>query len=189
MCGSSLTPRYGVNTTATSHEAISAKPTIQKIFPAYSPAPERAKPTGRKPIIVTSVPVSIGAAVELQAKVAAWIRSKPSSSLTTIISIAMIASSTSRPREMINAPRVTRSNSRPVISMITNTIDKVSGTAAATTSPTRNPRASRLMTITTARATKNFSMNSLTARLMFFAWSETLAKLTPSGRSAWIFAS
>jgi hypothetical protein len=39
--GGSFTPRYGVNTTATSQDEIRAKPTIQKILPAYSPAPER----------------------------------------------------------------------------------------------------------------------------------------------------
>ena len=44
--------------------------------PAYSPALDLAKPTGRKPAAVTSVPVSIGNAVELQAKVAACSRSK-----------------------------------------------------------------------------------------------------------------
>ena len=49
--------------TATTHEAIREKPTIQKIFPAYSPALDRAKPTGINPTTVTSVPDSIGAAV------------------------------------------------------------------------------------------------------------------------------
>ena len=53
--------------TATIHETISEKPTTQKMLPAYSPAVEAAKPTGRKPAMVTSVPVSIGAAVALQA--------------------------------------------------------------------------------------------------------------------------
>src|SRR5216117_3951787 len=63
MSGRSFTPRYGVKATATIHEAIKEKPTIQKIFPAYSPAVERAKPTGKNPITVTIVPASIGAAV------------------------------------------------------------------------------------------------------------------------------
>jgi multidrug efflux pump subunit AcrB len=52
-----------VNTTATIQEAISARPTTQKIPPAYSPALDLAKPTGRKPAAV------IGNAVEVQAKV------------------------------------------------------------------------------------------------------------------------
>ena len=56
-----------MKTTATIQEAISAKPTIQKMLPAYSPAVDRAKPTGMRPMIVTSVPESIGAAVWLQA--------------------------------------------------------------------------------------------------------------------------
>jgi hypothetical protein len=62
-----LTPRYGVKTTATTHDAISAMPTIQNILLVYSPAVERAKPLGMKPTAVTSVPDSIGAAVWLQA--------------------------------------------------------------------------------------------------------------------------
>ena len=56
-----------MNNTATIQEAISASPTIQKMPPAYSPALDFAKPTGRKPAAVTSVPVSIGNAVEVQA--------------------------------------------------------------------------------------------------------------------------
>src|SRR3954465_1152829 len=52
-------------------------PTTQKIPPAYSPATERAKPTGRNPAAVTSVPDSIGKAVEVQAKGAARTRPQP----------------------------------------------------------------------------------------------------------------
>ncbi len=65
VLGSSTTPRYGVNTTATIHEAISATPTTQNMPPAYSPLMERANPTGMKPATVTSVPVSMGNAVEV----------------------------------------------------------------------------------------------------------------------------
>jgi hypothetical protein len=97
-----------VNNTATTHDAMRAMPTIQKMPPAYSPALDFAKPTGRNPAAVTSVPVSIGKAVEVQAKVAARARSQPSSIFTTIISMAMIASSTSSPSAMISAPSVMR---------------------------------------------------------------------------------
>ena len=65
--GSIRTPRYGVNSTATNQLPISAMPTTQKMPPAYSPTAELAKPIGRKPATVTSVPVSIGNAVEVQA--------------------------------------------------------------------------------------------------------------------------
>ncbi|MNT30745.1 hypothetical protein D3C72_1665540 [compost metagenome] len=65
--GSSFTPRYGVNTTATTQEAISAMPTIQNMLLVYSPAVDGAKPLGMKPTAVTSVPESIGAAVWLHA--------------------------------------------------------------------------------------------------------------------------
>ncbi len=64
-----------MNTTATIHETMRASPTTQKIPPAYSPAVDLAKPTGRKPAAVTSVPVSIGNAVEDHANVAARNRS------------------------------------------------------------------------------------------------------------------
>jgi hypothetical protein len=49
--------------------------TTQKMPPAYSPTDELAKPMGRKPAAVTSVPVSIGKAVESHAKDAALTRS------------------------------------------------------------------------------------------------------------------
>ena len=44
MAGRSFTPRYGVKNTATIQDTSSAKATIQKMLPAYSPADERAKP-------------------------------------------------------------------------------------------------------------------------------------------------
>lgn len=75
-------------------------------------------------------------------------------------SITMIASSTSKPSERINAPSVMRSKSRPVASMITKTLARVSGTAAATTNPTRQPMLTKLTAITTNSATRNFTMNS-----------------------------
>jgi len=52
-----------VNTTATIQDAISAMPTIQNMLLVYSPAVDLAKPFGMKPIAVTSVPASMGAAV------------------------------------------------------------------------------------------------------------------------------
>ena len=59
------TPVSGVNSTATTQEAISAIATTAKSVKVYSPALLFAKPTGTKPATVTSVPVSIGNAVEL----------------------------------------------------------------------------------------------------------------------------
>ena len=144
-------------------------PTTQKIPPAYSPATEREHPTGRNPAAVTSVPDSIGKAVEVQAKVAARTRSQPSSIFTTIISIAMIASSTSSPSARINEPSVMRSKSLPVADIRMNTAASVSGTAAATTMPTRHPMLRKQTSITTPSATKNLTMNSSTAARMFTA--------------------
>jgi hypothetical protein len=56
-----------VKATATIQETMRAKPTTQKMLPAYSPTVEGAKPTGRKPATVTSVPDNIGAAIWLHA--------------------------------------------------------------------------------------------------------------------------
>src|SRR5438132_2901437 len=63
MLGRSFTPKYGVKITATTHEVSRAMQTTQKRFLQYSPALDAAKPTGISPMIVTSVPASMGAAV------------------------------------------------------------------------------------------------------------------------------
>ena len=55
-------PSSGAKITATNHDTTSAMPTTAKIENVYSPAALAAKPIGTKPAIVTSVPVSIGAA-------------------------------------------------------------------------------------------------------------------------------
>jgi len=80
--------------------------------------------------------------------------------------MAMMASSTSRPRARTMAPSEIRSKSRWVSIMITIRQARVNGTAAATMMPTRQPRLIRLTAITTARATKNFTMNSSNASTM-----------------------
>ncbi len=152
-----------MNSTATNQEATSAMPTTQKMPPAYSPVVEAARPIGMKPAAVTSVPVSIGNAVEFQAKDAARSRSQPCSSFTTIISVAMIASSTSRPSAMISAPSVTRCRSSPSIAIATNTMASTSGTEVATTSPERQPSERKLTASTIASASRNERVNSNTA--------------------------
>src|SRR5215510_13197758 len=128
--------------------------------PAYSPALDLAKPTGRKPAAVTRVPVSIGNAVEVQAKVAARARSQPCSIFTTIISMAMIASSTSRPSAMMRAPSVIRWRSRPVAYITSSTIASTSGTDSATTMPVRQPSDRKLTTSTMTSASAKVSTNS-----------------------------
>ena len=59
------TPSSGAKTAATIQDAISAMATTAKIENVYSPAALRANPMGTKPATVTSVPVSLGSAVEL----------------------------------------------------------------------------------------------------------------------------
>src|SRR5262249_27980907 len=94
----------GVNTTATTHDTTSARRTTANSVKEYSPAVLLAKPTGKKPTTETSVPVSIGNAVEVYANVAAANFVAPSSSFFTIISTAIIASSTRRPSAITSAP-------------------------------------------------------------------------------------
>ena len=116
-----------------------------------------------KPAAVTRVPVSIGKAVEVQAKLAARIRSQPSSSFTTMVSMEMMASSTSRPSGRISAPSEMRCSSMPIRFITMNTTESVSGTANATTMPVRKPSEAKEISSTTPRATTNFSRNSPTA--------------------------
>ena len=137
-------------------------PTTQKIPPAYSPAAERAKPTGRKPTTVISVPESIGNAVEVHAKVAASTRLQPSSIFTAIISTAMIASSTSNPSARINAPNEMRSKFIPIAFITTSEMDRTKGTLKATTIPVLKPRLRKLTIRTMTSASMNERMNSPT---------------------------
>ncbi len=58
-------PSKGAKTTATTQDAIRAMATTAKIEKVYSPAALRAKPIGTNPATVTSVPVSIGKAVDV----------------------------------------------------------------------------------------------------------------------------
>ena len=161
--GSSFTPRYGVNVTATTHDTKSAKPTTQKMLPVYSPTPDLAKPIGTKPAIVTKVPNNIGAAVADQAKLAALMRSRPCSIFTIIISMAIMASSTSKPSEIISAPSVIRSRLMPTIFINKKVMPSVSGMAIPTTRPAFKPMAKILTAITTKTATKNLISNKSTA--------------------------
>src|SRR3954452_800201 len=163
MFGNSLTPIYGVKITATNHEATSAIATIQKMPPAYSPTAELANPMGRNPAAVTSVPVSIGNAVDSQAKDAARTRSKPCSIFTTIISTAMMASSTNSPSAMISAPSVMRCKSSDIVFMMMKTIASTSGTDIATTMPVRQPNATKETNSTIASASMKECVNSPTA--------------------------
>ncbi|EXI69762.1 MAG: hypothetical protein AW08_00255 [Candidatus Accumulibacter adjunctus] len=59
---SSALPISGAKITATSQLMISEMATTEKIEKVYSPAELLAKPIGTKLAIVTSVPISIGAA-------------------------------------------------------------------------------------------------------------------------------
>ncbi|MNV74066.1 hypothetical protein D3C71_1672560 [compost metagenome] len=83
--------------------------------------------------------------------------------------MAMMASSTSSPRARMSEPSVMRSKFLPVAAMMTKTAASVRGTAAATTMPTRQPMLMKQTSITTSSATKNLTMNSSTAELMFTA--------------------
>ena len=63
--GSSVTPSSGVNSTATIQETISETAITTNSVKVNSPAALELSPIGMKPATVTSVPVSIGNAVEV----------------------------------------------------------------------------------------------------------------------------
>ena len=63
--GSMVTPSSGVNSTATTQEISSAAAITANSVKVYSPAELPFRPIGTKPATVTSVPVSMGKAVEL----------------------------------------------------------------------------------------------------------------------------
>ena len=65
VSGRSVTPSSGVNSTATIHDTRSATAITTKSVKVYSPAALSLRLIGMKPATVTSVPVSIGKAVEV----------------------------------------------------------------------------------------------------------------------------
>ncbi len=100
--------------------------------------------------------------------------------------MAIMASSTNNPSARISEPKVMRSKFLPVANMTTKTMARVSGTAAATTIPTRQPILRKHTSITTTKAKKNLTINSSTAELILTAWSVTLVTLIPNGSSVLI---
>ena len=63
--GRTATPITGAKITATNHDAMSAKAITANSEKVYCPVLLAAKPIGRNPKIVISVPVSMGNAVEV----------------------------------------------------------------------------------------------------------------------------
>ena len=83
---------------------------------------------------------------------AAFHRLKPSSSFLIIISVVIMASSTSKPRAMISAPNEMRWRSMPSMLIPTKVPASTSGIDSATTVPARRPKLRKLTasTMTTA---------------------------------------
>ena len=98
-------------------------------------------------------------------------RSQPCSIFTTIISTAMMASSTNSPSAMIRAPSVMRCRSIDIAFITMNTIASTSGTDSATTMPVRHPNATKLTNSTIASASMKECTNSPTARSTTLGWS------------------
>src|SRR5271155_1033380 len=157
---SSQTPSSGANNTATNQDTMSAIVTTAKIENVYSPAALRAKPIGTKPAMVTNVPVSIGSASVLYAKDAASSLLSPWARRVVITSIAVMALSTSRLKEMMSAPSEMRWRSMCIACMIGNTMAIVSGMVSATTEPGLKPRLMMLTAMMMAIACQSDSMNS-----------------------------
>src|SRR5487761_1928993 len=97
-------------------------------------------PTGVNAAAVIKVPVSMGNAVDVYAKVAALNLSQPCSIFTTIISTAIMASSTNNPSAMTSAPSEIRCRSIPKTFMAKKVMTSTSGIDNATTKPVRKPK-------------------------------------------------
>ena len=110
-------------------------------------------------------------------------RSKPSSILRAIISIAIIASSTSRPSAMTRAPVEMRCRSMPNQAISTKVPASTSGIVSATTAPARSPRLRKLTASTIATASASTFMKRPTALRTMRGWSETFSTWMPTGRS------
>ena len=87
----------------------------------------------------------------------------PASSRATIISTAIIASSTRRPSAMMRAPSEMRCNEMPVYCMTTKVMASTSGIDSATTNPARMPRLRKLTTSTIATASNRALVKPPTA--------------------------
>src|SRR5262249_22864895 len=124
---------------------------------------------------------NIGKAVEVQAKLAASSRSIPCSIFTTIISMAMMASSTSSPSAMMSAPSETRSRFILAAYITVKTIASTSGTASATMIPLRHPSEMKLTASTMISASTKDSRNSPTDSATTFGWSAIWSSWMPIG--------
>ena len=176
-----MSPRYGTNATAATHDTSSAIVTTWNSERVYSPVLEAAVAIGKNPAAAISVPVSIGNAVLSQANAAARMRSKPCSILIAIISTEMIASSTSRPSDNTSAPSEILCRPTPNSCMPANVIASTSGIDSATTSPVRQPSEKKLTNSTIATASLSTRTNSPTDSLTAAGWSETLRSSIPAG--------
>ena len=150
----------------------------------YSPAELALNAIGMKPATVTRVPISIGFAVDVKANVAALSVLSPASSRPTVDSTVIMASSTSSPSAMINAPREMRCSEMSCAFMTRNTIASTSGIEKVTTRPARNPRLMKLITSTMPTASSSALTKPPTAFSTTRGWSETMWMPTPIGRSA-----
>src|SRR5690606_5142481 len=117
---------------------------------------------GQEPAAVIRVPVSMGNAVLVQAKLAAFMRSKPCSILIAIISTAMMASSTIRPSASTSAPREILCRPMSNWFIRVKVIASTSGIDRATTRPVRRPREKKLTTSTMMTASASTRTNSPT---------------------------
>ena len=165
LSDNSHVPVNGENRIATTHEHSRAMSTTANREKQYSPALDAANPTGINPAIITRVPVSIGNAVVLKARVAACRRESPASRPETMVSTVIMASSTSRPSAIINAPREIRCRPIPASIIPVKVMARTRGMAAATTSPARKPSETNETARTIATASISTRINPLTASL------------------------
>src|ERR1700712_546664 len=173
LLGKSHTPSSGVNNTATTQETSSDTAITTNSVNVNSPAELALRPTGMKPATVTNVPVNMGNAVVVYTAVAALVRVSPASSLATIISTAIMASSTNRPSAMISAPREMRCIEMPRYCITLKVIASTIGIASATTKPARRPKLTKLTASTITTASNSARTKPDTASSTTAGWSDT----------------
>ncbi len=124
-------PDTGRRTTATTQETMSARPTTPEDVPAYSPAVDLAKAHGQEPgrRHKRARQHWEGRRIPREGRRPQLV--EPFSILTTFISTAIIASSTSKPSAMMRAPSVIRSRFIPLANIRRTRWRVQSGTESA----------------------------------------------------------
>ena len=148
-----VAPSTGVNTMATTSEAISVAVSVIGRYFMYSPVTSGQKISGRKTTMVTDSELVIGHAMALAAARKASRFGSPSIILRSAYSTSTMAPSTSMPAARIRLNSTTTLMVRPASDSARMPIRNEAGMAMPTMVPPRTPSAP-MMTIITSRMAK-----------------------------------